>query len=242
MSGVGDVAGAAPRQGDAEKSSRARAVGVKVCGVTDAAGAVAAATSGAGFMGVILSPGYVRSVPAERARQLYGLFPGARVGVFVDSVPGQAARTAKDLALDVVQLHGGESPETAGRIAEAGAWAVWKSFHVRPDRPLSRLVREVEPYAGVVDGVLADAWSAAAPGGTGRSFAWAGVGDAVRGCAGDAVFVAAGGLTPDNVAAAVAALGPDVVDASSGVESAPGVKDPARTRAFVDAARRASGP
>ncbi len=219
---------------------RGRGVGVKICGVTEAAGARAAETAGASFMGVILSPGYGRSVPVERARGLYGLFSGVRVGVFVDAGPGRVSRAAEELALDVVQLHGGESPETAARIADAGPWAVWKSFSVKPGRSLSRLAREVEAYRGVLDGVLADAWHDGAPGGTGRSFAWAGVGDAVRECAGEALFVVAGGLGPENVAAAVGALGPDVVDASSGVESAVGVKDAAKAFAFVEAARRAS--
>ena len=126
----------------------------------------------------------------------------------------------------------GASP---GGSPVAGAWL---------GGPLSRdaLADAVAAYADAVDGVLVDAWSPRAPGGVGRSFAWQGIGAAVRGAAGDAVFVAAGGMTPDNAAAAVHALAPDVLDASSGLESAPGAKDPAKVRAFVAAVRRARRP
>lgn len=225
-----------------------RGVGVgalaKVCGVTDLAGARAVAAARADFMGVILSPGFARSVPATRAQGLFGEFGGVRVGVFVDA--DGVSRTAEQLGLDVVQLHGGESPEEAARIADDGPWLVWKSVCVRPGESMAGLAGRVAEYRDAVDGVLADAWDARAPGGTGRRFRWPGVGEAVRGAAGGACFVAAGGLGPGNVSDAVRLLAPDVVDASSGVESAPGKKDPARTRAFVDAARAAapsgSGP
>ncbi len=215
-------------------------VRAKLCGVTGVAGARAVAASGADFIGVVLSPGFMRSVPTSRARELYREFQGARVGVFVNEDARTAARTAADLRLDVVQLHGRESPEEAARIGEAGPWRTWKCVRVRPGESLALLAERVRRYRGAVDGVLADAWDGRAPGGAGRRFAWAGVGDVVREAAGDAWFVAAGGLAPRNVAAAVEALAPDVVDASSGVESAPGVKDAARARAFVAAARAAA--
>lgn len=216
-------------------------VRAKVCGVVDVAGARAVEAAGADFMGVILSPGYRRSVPPSRARELYREFSGGRVGVFVDPDPLGAARTASRLDLDVVQLHGAESPRTAERIRAAGSWRVWKTVHVRPGESLARLSRFVERYGGAADGVLADAWDAGAPGGTARRFAWSGVGEAVRKAAGGAWFVVAGGLAPENVAMAVEALVPDVVDASSGVESASGTKDPARTAAFVTAAGGGQG-
>ncbi len=213
-----------------------RRVRTKVCGVVDVAGACAVEAAGADFMGVILSPGFRRSVPPARARELYREYSGKRVGVFVDADPLAAARTASRLGLDVVQLHGAEPPRTAARIRAAGSWRVWKTVHVRPDESLARLSSRVERYRGAADGVLADAWSAGAPGGTGRRFAWSGVGEAVRAAAGGAWFVVAGGLAAENVAMAIEALAPDVVDASSGVEAASGTKDPARTAAFVAAA------
>lgn len=214
----------------------ARRVRTKICGVVDVAGARAVEAAGADFMGVILSPGFGRSVPPSRAPELYREHSGRRVGVFVDADPVGASRTASRLGLDVVQLHGAESPQTAGRIGAAGPWRVWKTVHVRPGESPERLSRRVERYRGAADGVLADAWDAAAPGGTGRRFDWSGIGEAVRAAAGAAWFVVAGGLTPENVALAAAVLAPDVVDASSGVESASGSKDPARTAAFVAAA------
>lgn len=252
-----------------------RRVRAKVCGVTTPRDAAVVADAGADYIGVVLSPGHARSVPPERASELYSACAARRVGVFVDDPPERVVQLARDLSLDVVQLHGSEPPEVAARIGAAGRWQVWKALHAAgrdgssEDRraaagqpvggassagspvaggwsggPLSRhaLAGVVAAYSDAVDGVLVDAWSPRAPGGVGRSFAWQGIGAAVRGAAGAAVFVAAGGMTPDNAAAAVHALAPDVLDASSGLESAPGAKDPAKVRAFVAAVRRARRP
>lgn len=264
---------------DEREGHRVRA---KVCGVTTPRDAAAAADAGADYIGAVLSPGHMRSVSPDRASELYSACAARRVGVFVDEPPERVVQLAHDLSLDVVQLHGSESPEVAARIGAAGPWQVWKAFHAagrngssederaaggrpvggasvaaRPvgggspegspvgvtssGGPLSRhaLASAVAAYSDAVDGVLVDAWSPRAPGGVGRSFAWQGIGAAVRGASGGAVFVAAGGMTPDNAAAAVDALAPDVLDASSGLESAPGAKDPAKVVAFVAAVRRA---
>ena len=276
-----------------------RPVRAKVCGVTTPRDAAAVADAGADYIGAVLSPGHARSVSPERASELYSACAARRVGVFVDEPPERVVQLARDLSLDVVQLHGSEPPEIAARIAAAGPWQVWKALHaaggdgpseearavagrpfggasaagspaagaLRAGRrspevgrvgssggspvaggwsggPLSRhaLAEAVAAYSDAVDGVLVDAWSSRAPGGVGRSFAWQGIGAAVRGVSGAAVFVAAGGMTPDNAAEAVGALAPDVLDASSGLESAPGAKDPAKVRAFVAAVCRARRP
>ena len=198
--------------------------------------AAAVAAAGADFMGVILSPGYFRSVEPAEALAVYEAARARRVGVFVDAPAEVVARTAWALELDVVQLGGSEAVGTVAEVGQAGDWAVWKTVHAKPG--LSMAVA-VLPYAVVADGILVDAWDPAQPGGTGHTFAWDGVGTEVRRAIGSASFIAAGGLTPENAGAAVAALAPDVLDVSSGVESTPGIKDPGRTRAFVEAVRRA---
>ena len=196
-------------------------------GVVDAAGA--------DFMGVILSPGYSRSVDPERALAVYAACRARRVGVFVDAPVDGVVRMARELGLDVVQLGGSETPEIVARVVAAGPWHVWKTLHAKAGVSMA----EAGPYARVAAGILLDAWDPERPGGTGRMFSWAGVGREVRGAIGSATFIAAGGMTPDNAGAAVRALSPDVLDVSSGVESVFGAKDPGKTRAFVDAARLA---
>ncbi len=219
-------------------------VRAKVCGVMTARDAAVVAAAGADYMGVILSPGFSRSVTRGRAREVYGAAQAAggavrvrRVGVFVDAEAGHVAALAREMRLGVVQLSGGESPAGVAAVRDAGSWKVWKTVHARSG---FSILESAGPYADVADGILLDAWDPARPGGTGRTFAWDGVGREVREAIGSATFIAAGGMTPENAGAAVAALSPDVLDVSSGVESTHGAKDPGRVRAFVDAVRGAS--
>ena len=214
----------------------AAAARVKVCGVRTPGDAAVVAAAGADFMGVILSPGYFRSVEPAEALAVYEAARARRVGVFVDASAEVVARNARALELDVVQLGGAETVETVAEVGQAGAWAVWKTIHAKPGVSMAKAAA---PYAAAADGILVDAWNPAQPGGTGHTFAWDAVGAEVRRAIGSASFIAAGGMTPDNAGAAIAALGPDVLDVSSGVESTPGIKDPGRTRAFVEAVRRA---
>ncbi len=207
-------------------------VRAKVCGVMSPADAQVVAAAGAWYMGVILTPGFSRSVPSERVREIYAAAPAQRVGVFVNAKPQRMAAAARAFSLDVVQLSGGEPVADAAAIAAAGPWRVWKTVHAKPGVAVGDLIA---PYRHVVDGVTVDSWDPAQPGGTGRSFAWGDVGRQVREAIGSATFIAAGGMNPENASLAVATLSPDVLDVSSGVESTHGVKDPARTRAFVKA-------
>ncbi len=215
-------------------------VQAKVCGVMSPRDARVVDCAGADYLGVILSPGFSRSVRPGRAKQVYEASGARRVGVFVDAASEQVAALAGELGLDVIQLSGSEPPWTVAEIASEGPWRVWKTVHVRSGLSVEGAARR---YAEVADGILIDAWDPSRPGGTGRTFAWAGTGAAVRGAIGAATFIAAGGMTPENAGAAIGALRPDVLDASSGVESEPGSKDAERTRAFVAAIRAAgAGP
>jgi len=211
---------------------------VKICGVCRPEDAALVAAAGADYIGVILAPGGKRSQSEEAAAAIYAAAASCkRVGVFVDATPAAVETTAARLGLDVVQLHGAETPEDAVALRAAG-WQVWKA--IRP-RGAAEFLAGVERYAGAVDALLLDGWSGTAPGGTGARFPWAEVG-AVRDRLPPGLrLVVAGGLEPGNLAEAIAHLDPDVVDVSSGVESAIGVKDPILVREFVAAARAGRG-
>jgi phosphoribosylanthranilate isomerase len=206
---------------------------VKVCGLMRPEDAVLAGSAGAAYGGVILAPGYRRSVTAEAARVIFRNFPGRGVGVFVDAGEDDLLRAAGAAGLHAVQLHGNEPPSLADRVRSEG-FETWKAVRVRsPDDVAAAFAR----YAGAADALLLDGWDPAAAGGTGTRFDWMQIA-ALRGdLPGGMRLVAAGGLRPENVAEAVRILRPHVVDVSSGVESAPGVKDPDAVRAFVRAAR-----
>lgn len=237
-------------------------VRAKVCGVMTPRDGVVVGEAGADFMGVILSPGYARSVAHERALAIYEAAPARRVGVFVDAAADEVIRVAEALGLDVIQLSGSEPTDVVARIGAAGRWGVWKTVHA--GAPVAEEVRVVAeaavpvaeaavsvaeagapvaeaavPYAAVADGILVDSGDCGRPGGTGRTFRWEGVGRQVRRAIGSATFIAAGGMNPRNAAVAVRVLAPDVLDVSSGVEAVPGTKDPGRTRAFVRAVKLA---
>jgi phosphoribosylanthranilate isomerase len=201
---------------------------VKICGLTrldDALAGVEAGTDALGFMLYSRSP---RAVTPEQVRAITRALPPfvARVGVFVDASAEEIRAAIRVAGLDTLQLHGAETPEFCAQFD----LPVIKAFRVADESVLAELPK----YA--VAAHLLDAWSPAAHGGTGTTFNWAIARAAVA--AGHRV-VLAGGLTPDNVARALAEVRPFGVDVSSGVESAPGRKDPAKLRAFCAAVRAA---
>lgn len=210
-----------------------RPTAAKICGLRRREDAEAVAAAGARYAGVVLAPGGKRTVsPGEAAATLAGL-PLRRVGVFVDAPCEEVARAAAVARLEVIQLHGDEPPE-AVQALRAGGWEVWKA--IRP-RGAADFRDAVELYAGVADGLLLDGWSAQAAGGTGSRFPWEEVAPLRYLVPEGILLIVAGGLDASNVARAISLLDPDVVDVSSGVERAPGVKDSAAVHAFVAAAR-----
>jgi phosphoribosylanthranilate isomerase len=148
--------------------------------------------------------------------------------VFVDADREELARTAEVAGLDLLQLHGDEPPASFDGLPRRA----WKALRVGPGFAPA----EADRYAGRAAGLLLDARGEGAPGGTGRAFDWSLARGVRERCS---FLLLAGGLTPETVAEAVRAVRPHGVDVSSGVESAPGRKDPARVRAFVEAARSA---
>lgn len=203
---------------------------VKVCGVTSAGDARMAAEAGADAIGLVFWPKSPRAVGIAAARRIAAAVaaPVVRVGVFVDAAAAEIVRIVEAVGLDLVQLHGDERPELLEQLPRRA----WKALRVGAGLTAG----DVAPWARAA-GLLLDARVPGTPGGTGRSFDWT-MTAAVRERIG--FLVLAGGLDASNVGRAVAVARPDGVDVSSGVESAPGRKDAAKVRAFVEAARSAS--
>ena len=215
-------------------------VDLKFCGLARPEDAAAAAAHGARYVGVVFAPS-VRRVDEPRALEvLAAAGDGARrVGVFGAADAAAIAATARRVGLDVVQLHADPGPNEITAVRRGFHGEVWAAVRVAGDV----MPEGWEDVARMADAIVLDARPAPGGqlGGTGEAFAWEAVGrllDPVR-QGGRCRLVAAGGLRVANVEAAIRALAPDVVDVSSGVESAPGVKDHEAMREFAAAARRA---
>ncbi|HEV7586804.1 MAG TPA: phosphoribosylanthranilate isomerase [Longimicrobium sp.] len=206
---------------------------VKVCGLTRHEDAAAAAAAGARYLGVILAPGGRRTVAPGDGAVIFADLRVQRVGVFVNASADELRRAAEAARLDVLQLHGDEPPELAAALQDEG-FTVWKALRPRSG---DELAAGLVLFSGAVDAILLDGWSADARGGTGTAFPWREAAERLDEMPPETMLVAAGGLRPDNVAEAASILRPQVVDVSSGVERAPGVKDHAAVRAFVAAVR-----
>lgn len=207
--------------------------GVKICGLRRREDAEAAAFAGADYLGVILAPGFRRTVAPEAAGEILADLPGRHVGVFVDNPVDEMLRAARLSGVHVLQLHGDETPEALHELRAAG-YTVWKALRPRGG---GEFADGVARYADVADALLLDGWSPESHGGTGARFPWREVA-ALRDVVPDGVrLVVAGGLRAENVAEAAALLRPDLLDVSSGVEASVGIKDPAAVRAFVAAVR-----
>ncbi len=201
---------------------------IKICGLTEPAEAAACAALGVWAIGVVFAEESPRRVGVERARQVLAGLPAAvrRVGLFVDADPHEVAAAARTCGLTHVQLHG---PADVERCRELSGCEVIQAFAVSGPGVLD------EARRSDADLVLLDASVPGRHGGTGTSFDWRVLEAADLG----RPFALAGGLDASNVAEAVRRTAPAIVDVSSGVESAPGRKDPARVAAFVSAARAA---
>jgi phosphoribosylanthranilate isomerase len=175
---------------------------------------------------------------AERAGVvLHGVPAGVRrVGVFADQSAAEIARIVGLLGLDVVQLHGTVDRERIAAVRRSADVGIWPVVRVAGDQ----LPETVPELLDLADGLLLDAFVPGLLGGTGVSLHWLPLADELERIRGNRPIILAGGLRPENVGEAIAALRPNVVDVSSGVESAPGIKDSGRLRAFRDAVAHAS--
>ena len=222
---------------------------IKICGVTTAADARAAAAAGADAIGLNFYPGSTRYLPPEAAKEVAAAIPPGvlKVGVFVNADPEFICREFDRLRLDLIQLSGDESPEYLQRVGRRPAIKV-----IRPHGPGQRAVSNnmmefLQSASGLgclPASVLVDTYDRGQYGGTGRSLDWlqlAGTFSLYARTAGrffqsPPPLALAGGLTPQNVLYAVETVRPSAVDVASGVESSPGVKDPKRMQEFVSVA------
>ena len=195
---------------------------VKTCGLRTEADVAAAVDAGADAVGFVLAPDSPRRVTAARAQELARGLPVLSVIVTVDLTPAGLLAAVASTGARGVQPHGKHRKEAAGAAEREGLFVLY---------PLA--VRGLVDLSEVPDGQtpLLDSFRPGMHGGTGESFDW----DVLRGL--ERHYVLAGGLGPDNVAAAVQSAAPWGVDASSGLESSPGVKDPVLIRDFVEIAR-----
>ena len=209
--------------------------GVKICGLTTPETLDAALDGGAWFVGAVMFAKSPRNIAPAKAAALFESARGrAKVVAVVvnpdDALLGEIAATLKP---DFIQLHGSETPARAGEVRALTGAGIIKALPIRSADDFANAA-EWEPFA---DHLMFDAKppeGADLPGGVGASFDWS----LLAGRSFAKPWFLAGGLNPDNAAEAVRISGAPLVDVSSGVESAAGVKDTARIAAFLEAARR----
>jgi phosphoribosylanthranilate isomerase len=212
-----------------------RAIAAKICGLSEPAGVAAAIAGGAAFLCFVFYRPSPRHVEAARVAELCRAVPRGitRVGLFVDADDSAIAAVLDIAPLDLLQLHGSESPERVAAVKHRFARPVMKALAIAgPDD-----VAAADAYLGVADRLLFDArpprHPGALPGGNGLVFDWR----LIAGRDWPLPWMLSGGLTAGNVAEGVRLTGAREVDVSSGVESAPGIKDPAKIAAFLAAVR-----
>nr|WP_111297996.1 phosphoribosylanthranilate isomerase [Paracoccus saliphilus] len=207
---------------------------VKICGLREPAHVVAACEAGARFVGFVFFPKSPRAVTVSEAAALaQAVAVGvARVGLFVDPDDALLDEVLGEVPLDVIQLHGHETPDRVAEVKALTGLPVMKAVGISGAEDLPLLTE----HGLVADMLLVDAKppkGADLPGGNGLAFDWR----LLVGRRWLRPWMLAGGLTPDNVADAVRLTGAPMVDVSSGVESTPGCKEAGLIRAFVAAAR-----
>lgn len=212
-------------------------VQAKICGINDATAMQTAVAGGATFVGLVFYPPSPRSLEPEKAAELAALVPEGvtTVGLFVDPDDTLIDTVLAKVPLDLLQLHGAETPARCQALRTRTGLPVMKAIKVADARD----VESAHAYEGAVDWLMFDAKAPkemknALPGGNALAFDWT----LLAGREWPMPWMLAGGINPDNVVAAVKASGTRVVDVSSGVESAPGHKDPARITAFLNALKK----
>lgn len=206
---------------------------VKICGITTVEDALLAAEAGADAIGLNFYERSPRYVTSERAKEICEALPAGivKVGVFVNSVGTEVLDTAERVGLTAQQLHEGRGPD----FVPSGLPKI-RAVRCRDGALHDLLILLQQPEC--LDAILLDAYAPDKFGGTGQVLDWEAIHDErEKLCV--VPLILAGGLTAENVAEAIRIAEPDAVDTASGVESAPGKKDPAKVYAFVEAAKRA---
>ena len=204
---------------------------VKVCGCNTPEAVDAAVDAGADYIGLVHFEKSPRHVTLDEARRLRARVPERiKVVLLLVNMEGVPTAQAVDAVKpDVIQFHGGETPQWLGLIKDKTPFEVWKAWGVRNADSLASALK----YKGAVDMMLYDAPAKSAPGGQGLAIDWS----LLAGHRHEIPWGLAGGLSPANVAEAIRVTGAPLVDATSGLETAPGVKDVELIRAFCRAAR-----
>lgn len=204
---------------------------VKICGLRDAETVAAALEAGASYVGFVFFAKSPRNISIAEARELAPHAMGAtRVALVVNADDGLIREIAAS-PIDMIQMHGSETPERVAEVKRLSGLPVMKAIGVADEGDLAK----IDLYAEVADQLLIDAKppkNGVLPGGNGLAFDWR----LIEGRTWPRPWMLAGGLTPDNVAEAIRLTGATQLDVSSGVESAPGIKDGALIRSFIAAA------
>jgi len=212
---------------------------IKICANTSLEDARFAAEAGADAVGFVFAPSPRRVTP-EQVAAITPHLPRAveKIGVFVGLTAEQLIETVRICGLTGVQLHSEIAPEVPAKLRSAfgPALRILRVVHFGPEAAAQAQAYAADPN---VDAVLVDSRTPTMIGGTGIAFDWDQAGKTLFGGSDGKKLIAAGGLNPDNVAEAIAKLRPWGVDVASGVEAAPGHKDPAKVRAFIANARNA---
>ena len=206
---------------------------VKICGLSDPQNLQTAIDAGTRFVGFVFYEPSPRNVSFDTAWNLARAVPTSlrSVGLFVDPDDELLERVLTRIQLDMVQLHGNETPGRVAEIKDKYKMEVMKAIRVREESDLEG----IEGFEAAADWLLFDSKpeKATLPGGTGHSFDWS----LLEGRTFSKPWMLGGGLSPENVGDAIKQLSPNAVDVSSGVESAPGQKDPAKIKAFIEAVK-----
>ena len=206
----------------------------KICGITRAQDIQSVVEAGADAIGFVFFPPSPRHVSIEQAQSLASLVPAyvQLVGLFVNASAEEIQTVLDSVPLDVLQLHGDESPEQCQQIALHCKRRWYKAIQVKPDLDI---LTEIQRYQAVgASAVLLDAWHPDLKGGTGHCFDWNQFPQL------DIPLILAGGLTPENVSDAIDTTAAFAVDVSGGVESAKGIKDQQLIEQFMQGVHRGS--
>ncbi|WP_428624875.1 phosphoribosylanthranilate isomerase [Sedimenticola sp.] len=202
---------------------------VKICGITRTEDALAAVRLGADAIGLVFYAPSPRAVTVAQAAKIIRSLPPfvTTVGLFVNASADELVAVLEAVPLDLLQFHGDESPEACARYGRPYI----KAVRMRPDVDLL----DLENLYSSASALLLDSYQKGKPGGTGNTFDWVRIPEAMR-----SRIILAGGLSADNVESAIRQVGPYAVDVSGGVEQNKGIKDEAKIRAFMRGVERAN--
>jgi phosphoribosylanthranilate isomerase/indole-3-glycerol phosphate synthase/phosphoribosylanthranilate isomerase len=197
---------------------------VKICGLTGIDDAVKCAELGADAIGLVFHPKSPRFVTDDRAREICLALPERvkKVGVFVDETFASIMQKVKRCGINAVQLHGNEPPQLVGSLRKENLIVIKALFHLKKPAFEDAVNYETSAF-------LAECGKGELPGGNALSWDW----EKANNIRGKFPLILAGGLTPENISRALSLCLPDAVDVSSGVESAPGIKDIEKVKLFI---------